>query len=127
MAMAQKCAMQSVANRKKVGCVIVLKCGAVAHGWNGMPSGSTDESCEGADGLTKSDVIHAEDNALMKVSALDCSGSVAFVTLSPCYDCAEKLIKAGVGKVIYLNEYKCDSGLIGLESNGVIVEKYVDV
>lgn len=124
MTMAQQCAMQSVARRKKVGCVIVLKCGAVAHGWNGMPSGCVDETCEDSEGITKNEVIHAEDNALRKVKDLDLSDSVAFVTLSPCVDCALKLIDAGVSNVVYKDEYKCLNGVDLLRGEGVIVEKY---
>lgn len=122
MSLAEQCAIQSVAERRKVGCVILLPCGALAHGWNGMPSGSESEICE-IDGITNPCVIHAEDNALRKVVGSDTRGSVAFVTLSPCVPCAEKLIGAGVSRVVYRDDYRCMKGVELLRGKEVEVVK----
>ena len=92
----------SYCNRKKVGCVIVKNDTPIAIGYNGTPSGE-ENVCEDEEGLTKPNVIHAEDNALRKLTRSNESsiGSVVFITAAPCQRCAEKLVDARVSKVYY--------------------------
>jgi dCMP deaminase len=103
MAMAEVCSLESKAIRRKVGCVILLENMTVLHGFNGTPSGSPSEVCEGADGLTLPNVLHAEVNALREATecSVDTSGGVCFVTTSPCEGCSGELYVAGISKVYY--------------------------
>jgi len=112
----------SKAVRTKVGAVLVLSTGVIVPGYNGTPSG-TDNDCETrtykmvdgighCDAVTKPEVLHAELNCLMKCSkqGLNSTGSILYVTLSPCIACAAMLIQAGVSEVVYLDSYRDTAG-----------------
>lgn len=114
----------SYCNRRQVGCVIVKNDSIIAIGYNGTPSGD-DNECEDIKGDTKTSVIHAEDNALRKLtkqyeSAVD---STVFVTTAPCKPCAVRLADAGVKKVYYDDTYRCVTGIDYLENRGVETEQ----
>jgi dCMP deaminase len=100
--MAVRVSEQSYAKRKQVGAVILAKTGMLSLGWNGMASGYPNQ-CELPDGTTDPLVIHAEENALNKMSREGVSplGSIVFVTLSPCINCAKSLAAVGVSAVYY--------------------------
>ena len=97
----------SYCRRKQVGCVIVKDNNPIAIGYNGTPSGE-ENCCEGEDGLTRPNVIHAEDNALRKLTKSHESsvGADVFITAAPCIRCAEKLKDAQVAKVYYAEIYR---------------------
>jgi dCMP deaminase len=118
----------SCAERKKVGSIIVLTTGTMASGWNGMPAGM-DNCCEDQNGDTKPEVIHAERNALDKLSKEGISpmGAIVFITLSPCMECAKSLYSVGVTEVYYLSGYKESSGIDFLNKMGVKCERFVPV
>jgi len=100
----------SSAVRLKVGCVIVKDNTIICIGYNGMPSG-WDNRCENSvyvddmhvQLVTKPEVIHAEANALAKVtrSTNSSEGASLFVTHAPCMDCAKQIYQAGIGQVFY--------------------------
>lgn len=118
----------SYCKRKKVGCVIVKNNTPIAIGYNGTPSGE-DNSCE-ENGVTKPNVIHAEDNALRKLtrSHESSEGAIVFLTATPCLRCAEKLTDAGVSKVYYGEVYHGSSQGIGLDhlhKHGIETEQLV--
>lgn len=128
MSVAQLAASQSVAVRNKVGCVIVTESGSMFSGWNGTPPGWETNICEyEEDGqlVTKTEVIHAEKNALNKMlsEGVSSKGAVVFVTLSPCVHCALSLIGAKVSQVIYREEYRCTKGVDLLRKAGILVSK----
>lgn len=84
MAVAAQYAELSYAQRRKVGCVIVID-GMVFPGYNGTPE-DWDNQCETEDGSkTLPEVIHAEQNALDKItrSTLSSVGASVFVTTAP--------------------------------------------
>ncbi|ALN97955.1 dCMP deaminase [Bacillus phage vB_BpuM-BpSp] len=70
--------------------------------------------------------IHAEMNALSKANKIgvSVSKSTAYVTMSPCFNCAKALVSFGVEKIVYRNEYD-DFRTVKrfLEDNGVILLK----
>ena len=111
----------STAERLKVGCIIVKDDRIISIGYNGMPSGASNV-CE-KDGETKPEVLHAEANAITKVSASTQSseGSTLYVTLSPCTDCSKLIHQAKIKRVVYNEQYKDTSGLEFLEKAGVEV------
>ncbi len=56
---------------------------------------------------TKSEVIHAEANAIAKVarSTNSSAGATLYCTLSPCFECAKQIIQAGIVRVVYAEQY----------------------
>lgn len=129
-------AMAGLSNgvRAKVGAVAVTKNGVVLTGVNGLPKqlGNQLEYREYSDGLgggswlvTKPEVIHAEENVILKaaregVSLID---STFYITLSTCIHCASQLLSLGVARVVYLNEYRITTGVDILKQSGMIVDK----
>lgn len=127
MAVAEQYARLSYAQRRQVGCVIVID-DIVVPGYNGTPTG-WDNRCETPDGSsTLPHVIHAEQNALDKItrSALNSSGASVFVTTAPCIECAKRLQGARVKEVFYRDVYKNEDGIQFLSQSGIHVERIKD-
>ncbi|OFA33322.1 hypothetical protein BAE46_01010 [Glaciecola punicea] len=124
MDIAIKAAQQSVAVRRKVGAVIVTNTGLMAVGWNGTPSGF-DNICETHDVITKPEVIHAERNALDKLTkqGVSTQNSILFVTTAPCNECAKSIHAVGVSSVYYLVTQSNTNGLQFLHKAGVPTTK----
>ncbi len=74
---------------------------------------------------TKSEVLHAETNAISKLAKSTESGDKAsmFITHSPCLDCAKLIYQSGINSVFYRNSYRSDDGINFLLKSGVSVEK----
>jgi dCMP deaminase len=130
---AERFAQLSSANRLQVGAVVVKENRIISIGYNGMPSGWTNE-CEeivevhedgGVVTKTKDEVIHAEANAISKLAKSGDSGDKAdlFCTHAPCMQCAKMIYGAGIKKVFYRNSYKDDLGLQFLQKCGIDIEK----
>ena len=143
----------SSAIRLNVGAVIVKGNKILGTGYNGMPTGWTNE-CEYKeympgdvlDGelypfeeyditvesnrryrlVTKDEVLHAEMNVISKVSASTESsdGATLFVTHAPCIHCAKAIYQSGIKQVYYRDAYRDSRGLEFLEQGGVNVTKY---
>jgi dCMP deaminase len=77
---------------------------------------------------TKSEVLHAESNAIAKLAKSNDSGNGAdiFVTHSPCIDCAKLIYQSGIRRVFYGKNYRSDDGIEFLKKSGVVVEKIND-
>lgn len=125
MDMAIRAAAESVAVKLKVGCSIVTPAGLISVGWNGMPA-SMDNVCEypiGHElaGKTRPEVIHAERNALDKMSrqATLAKGAIVFTTHSPCIECAKSLLAAEVAEVWFCEEFNKDAGKNFLLNMGI--------
>lgn len=124
MDVARRYAALSTCKRRQVGCLIVKDNNPIAQGYNGTPAGENND-CEDEFGNSKPEVIHAEDNALRKLtknheSALGCS---VFVTTAPCKLCAIRLVDAGVKEVYYDEIYRNADGLQYLEKHSIKVIK----
>lgn len=109
-------------NRKKVGALIVKDGMIISDGYNGTPSGF-DNCCENDHGETHWYVLHAEANAILKVakSNHNCEGATLYLTLSPCKECSKLVVQAGIRRIVYMMDYKDDSGLQFLTSAGIEV------
>lgn len=118
----------SYARRKKVGTIIVLNGQIISEGVNGTPKGF-DNNCEEVtyeiDPIasvnlneyqtlktievlkTKSEVIHSESNAILKIARSTNSsvGATLYTTLTPCFDCAKQIIACGISRVVYGEKY----------------------
>jgi dCMP deaminase len=131
MSVAETYAKLSSAKRLQVGAVLVKNDTIIGIGYNGMPSGWTNE-CEDVELLedggkiltTKPEVIHAESNCLMKVakSTNSTEGADMFVTHAPCIHCAKLIYQSGVRKVYYRNTYRDCDGIEFLQKSGILVE-----
>ena len=130
----------SSAVRLHVGCVIVKDNTIIGIGYNGMPSG-WDNNCEELEYVLKSEcqqsddwmkksgytetahgwsklhskpeVLHAETNAIAKVSRSTNSsdGATMFITHAPCLECAKIIHQAGIKEVYYKNDYRSQAGI----------------
>jgi dCMP deaminase len=119
----------SYAKRLHVGAVIVKGNQIIGTGYNGMPTG-WENNCELTleDGTlkTKPEVLHAESNAIAKVSRSTESseGATLFCTHAPCIDCAKLIYQAGISTVYYREQYRDDSGLRFLSQGNVNVHQF---
>ena len=76
--------------------------------------------------VTKDEVLHAEMNAIAKVSSSTESSEDAtlFVTHAPCIHCAKAIYQSGIKNIFYREAYRDTKGLEFLEQGGVNVTKY---
>lgn len=133
MAAAEVYSKLSSAKRLQVGCVVVKDNTIIGIGYNGMPSGWTND-CEdilevhedgGVVTKTKPEVLHAETNALAKIarSTNSSEGASLFVTHAPCLDCAKLIYQSGINSIYYRNSYRDESGINFLKQCKVEVRK----
>ena len=124
MDIADRVAEESYAKRRKVGAIVVKDDKIISFGYNGTAPGD-DNCCEDDEGKTKPDVIHAEMNAIMKLSKSTESseGATMFCTLQPCLPCAMLIVGVGIKEVYYGESYKAanggNAGLYYLNAHGV--------
>jgi len=126
----------SKARRAQVGAILVTKQGVTLTGYNGTAVGRPND-CETVvktslpylfeDMLvTKAEVIHAELNCIMKAAreGVSCVDATVYVTLAPCVQCAAMMLQAGVKRVVYMQQYRDDSGVKLLQESNVVVQLY---
>lgn len=141
MRAAEVYAQLSSAKRLQVGCVVVKDNTIIGIGYNGMPSGWTNDCEEVVDVdpsdprydfnnftkelKTKPEVMHAETNSLAKIarSTNSSEGAALFVTHAPCLDCAKIIHQAGINSVYYRNTYRSTDGIDFLEKCNIHVKK----
>jgi dCMP deaminase len=135
---AERFAQLSSAVRLQVGAVVVKDNRIISIGYNGMPSGWTNE-CEEEIGhvldesgnivetrtKTKDEVIHAEANAIIKLArdGESGNGSSLFCTHAPCIHCAKLIHGAGIEHVYFRESYRDELGIDFLEKCKIRVEK----
>lgn len=163
MDIADRTSKLSYAIRLQVGAVIVKDNRILSYGYNGMPSGWSNE-CEYKDYMsgdtgawlksdeienrwpfieydpkvesnrryrlvTKDEVLHAESNAIAKVSGSTESSQDAtmFCTHAPCIHCAKMIWQSGIKNLYYRDTYRDSAGSEFLEKSGVNVHKYSNI
>jgi dCMP deaminase len=153
MQMAYQIAKLSYAKRRRVGCIIVKDTQVISTGYNGTPHGfdnnceeeqvreienenhkqvleekgyDCDDSCCSKE-VTKREVLHAESNALAKVSksTLSAEGADMYITTCPCFDCAKLIIQSGIKRVFFSEDYRDMSGIGLLEKAGIEVKEVI--
>ena len=124
MDVAERFAQLSSAQRLQVGAIVVKDDRIISIGYNGMPTGWTNE-CE-HENKTKPEVIHAESNAISKLARGTESGEGAsiFITHAPCIDCAKLIYQSGIATVYYKNDYRSTQGLDFLSKSGVTIHHH---
>lgn len=140
MDVAERTSKLSYARRLQVGAIIVKENRILSYGYNGMPAG-WDNNCEdetvelysGHEGAihrtvlkTKPEVLHAESNAIAKVSGSNESSKDAtiFCTHAPCIECAKMIYQSGINSVFYRDTYRDSAGIQFLEKSGVNVTRH---
>ena len=120
--MAKIWAENSYCKRRKVGALVVKDKMIISDGYNGTPSGF-DNVCEDSRDLTLPYVLHAEANAITKLarSSNNSDGSTLYVTASPCIECAQLIIQAGIKRVVYAEKYRLEDGVALLQRAGIEV------
>ena len=115
----------SRAQRRKVACLVVKDNCIIADGINGTVRGS-DNKCEGENGETHWHVLHAEANAIVKLTRSMSSpeGATLYTTFSPCKECSKLILQAGITRVAYSDEHSDTDGLRLLIDNYVIVDRF---
>ena len=127
MDIAVRWGLMSHARRKQVGCIIVKDGQIISDGYNGTPNGF-DNDCEFPTRFgweTKSEVLHAETNAITKIakSTQSSKGSTMYITLSPCFNCAKLIIQSGIKRVIFKEQYSETSGIELLKRANIEITK----
>ena len=114
----------STSKRKKVGALIVKNEQIIADGYNGTPKGFSNE-CEDLTGNTNWYTLHGEANAIMKVakSTQSSENSTLYCTLSPCKECSKLIVQSGIKKVMYIEDYRDNSGISFLKKCNIEVKK----
>lgn len=122
MSVARQTAQLSYCKRLQVGSIIVKDNRIISIGYNGTFSGDKN-CCEDEHGKTLDTVIHAEENAIMKVAQSNDSthGASIFVTHQPCINCARLIANCGITSVFYEHDYKCSKGTDLLTMRGISV------
>ena len=121
--MADEWSKLSYCKRRQVGALIVKDKMIISDGYNGTPSGF-ENFWEDEDGYTKWYVLHAEANAIAKVSGSTQStkGATLYITLSPCKECSKLIFQSGITRVVYSKKYKDQSGIDFLVKSGINVD-----
>jgi len=125
--MASEWAKLSHCKRRQVGALIVKDKMIISDGYNGTPTGF-ENICEDDENYTKWYVLHAEANAIMKVSASTQSskGATLYITLSPCKECSKLIFQSGINRLVYYKEYKDRLGLDFLKKSGIEITHIED-
>lgn len=145
MQMAKIWATNSYAIRNKVGAIIVKDGMIISDGFNGTPHGFENEcediipcgntctnlfgqdctNCKEHKLKTKPYVLHAEANAILKVSKSTNSteGATLYCTLSPCLECAKLIIQAGITRLVYAEQYRDTEGLELLKRSNIQIKQ----
>ena len=125
--MALEWAKLSYCKRRQVGALIVKDRMIISDGYNGTPTGF-ENVCEDEKNYTKWYVLHAEANAIMKVSASTQSskGATLYITLSPCRECSKLIFQSGITRLVYNKKYKDTSGLDFLKKSGIEITHVLD-
>ena len=125
MSMTLRFAETSEAIRLKVAACLIKNGNPICFGTNGTPPGWPSNVCEGEDGKTLPEVLHAEVQCLNKLRKINETsiGATLLITHSPCIVCSREIVDAGIQQVFYKYDYRCDEGLKYLKANGVEVEQ----
>lgn len=113
----------SYCERLKVGAVATLATRIVCTGFNGTLPGM-DNCCEDTiygKLVTKPTTEHAERNLIgfAAKNGIALLGAHLYITHAPCVECAKMIITSGFSKVIWGEQYRCDSGLQLLREAGI--------
>jgi dCMP deaminase len=110
--------------KRQVGAVVVKDGHKIAEGFNKpIPNKKIDDYfCQSK----QSYMIHAEMDALSKITAKQAKDATIYITLAPCIDCCKMIAAYGIGRVVYRDDHK-DSNINYLKELGVTVHKHEQI
>ena len=126
MGIAQLSGMRSKDPHTQVGaCIVSSSHKILSVGYNGFPIGCSDDAFpwerEGDELLTKYPyVTHGEMNAILNYRGGSLEGTILYVSLFPCNECAKAIIQAGIKKIVY------DSDKYALSPSTVASKRMLD-
>src|SRR3989344_275095 len=98
-------------DRLRTACVLVKDKKIVGAGYNG--SVSELETCDEVGHLIIDNhckrTLHGEKNARLNSTA-DLKGATAYIIATPCPDCVNEMLQAGVSRIVYVGEYDNGAG-----------------
>lgn len=115
-------AKRSKCKRHQVSAIITKKGRIISMGYNGPPSGYP--HCDVCKGPGCDISCHAESNAISFAakSGISTQGATMYTLLAPCPMCAKMILHSGISQLFYYIPYRDDSGIVLLQSCGVIVK-----
>lgn len=126
MGIAQLSGMRSKDPHTQVGaCIVSGNHKILSMGYNGFPIGCSDDAFpwerEGDELSTKYPyVTHGEMNAILNYRGGSLEGTILYVSLFPCNECAKAIIQAGIKKIVY------DSDKYALSPSTVASKRMLD-
>lgn len=122
---AQVVSKRGTCQRLQVGCVITTPDGRlISSGYNG-PLKDEDHCTESFCDTDKPCIraVHAEANAIYSAAkqGIMLRNAVLYLTHSPCNDCVEAIVQAGISKIYFITLFRDDIPLYRLMRNGVQV------
>ena len=124
MSVAHTISQRSIDPRHQVGSIIVTDDNTqlLALGYNGNYKGGPNEIESLKPG--QSGLIHAEQNALIKLDYNNPKKKKMYVTLSPCSHCAKMIVNANIHEVIYDEQYRDPAGIEIMKAAGLAVRRF---
>ena len=117
----------------QVGACIVKDKKIIGIGYNGLPTGCSDDNFPWENKGNFLDtkypfIVHAELNAILNSIKSDLKGAKIYVGLFPCNECAKAIIQSGINEIVYLSDKYKDNEIfiaskIMLDSAGVKYSK----
>lgn len=103
-------ATRATCDRKSVGAVIVRDNRILSTGYNGSIPGAP--HCDDVGHMMENDhcvrVVHAEANAINQAAryGVAVDGATIYTTASPCWPCFQKIVSAGLKKIVFGELYR---------------------
>ncbi len=136
MEIARVVAKRSTCLRNKVGALVVRDKRILSTGYNGAPRGL--EHClevgclrdeRNIESGTRHEIcraVHAEQNAVIQCAlhGVSTEGATLYCTHQPCILCTKMMINAGIGRVVFREDYPDDESLSYLRKAKVKVVRF---
>jgi dCMP deaminase len=87
------------------------------------------KECKYCNLVTKPYVLHAEANAITKLSksTMSADGATLYVTDEPCFECSKLIIQSNIKRVVYWREYRKHDGIKLLKQANIEIIKYDEI
>lgn len=109
--------------KRQVGAIVVKDGHKLSDGYNKpVPNKKiNDYFCQSKQPF----MIHAEMDALLKLTLKQTKNSTIYITLAPCTECCKLIAACGIDRVVYKDDHK-DANINYLKELGITVDKYID-
>jgi len=129
-------AMRSTCLRRKIGAILTLDNRIIGTGYNGALPGyphctnpaigciRIEQNIPSGERLDICRAVHAEANAI-DYATTKTAGSTLYCTNSPCKFCAQRIVSAGITRVVFLENYPNDISTEILAYSGISLEQFI--